>query len=75
MSKEVDTVVHISLEEMIDLDMEGFLNQVEREVLNIYNIEDKSNYVLMATSYRLEKNVSIDDSIPIRVTGKLLKIW
>ena len=74
MSKEINTVVEVSLQQLIDLDLEGFLDLLEELVLEDQDKESQHNYVLSDIRYKLESNGGTDTFIPIRVTGVLISI-
>lgn len=67
----VDTIVGVSLEELIEVNMEGFNNLLEERVIDDYYGEDAYyKYVLEDISYEYVP-VGLSDIIHIRVNAEL----
>ena len=71
----ITSIVHVSLTELIDNNLESFLDLLEELVLADYEEEERYSYVLEDISYRVaDYNPLYNGLIPIEVVANLVEI-
>lgn len=72
-SKEIDTVVGVSINELIGVNLEGFCNLLEELVLADYEEDERYSYVLEDIQYE-KVEMPFSDLVGVRVRANLIDI-